>query len=322
MNPIGLAITAIAVAAYLIYKNWTPIKAFFINLWNGIKTAFNAGVSFIKGIFQSIDQTFADNPILNFLMPFIGIPRMIIANWEPIKAFFGGLWTHISTIFAPIGQWFSSRMTEVKTAFSGGITGMSALIINWSPFGLFYAAFAKVLSWFGIELPAKFSGFGSMIIDGLVKGIQAGFEKLKSLWATINSYMPDFMRKTMDIHSPSRVMAGLGGHIMSGLHGGIEKAFPNLKAKFADVVSIFKPDSELLQKINVAPALGKINPAPLSSGSVSSGNYTIEGDTITININAAPGQNIQQIQSMLENMLNKREREKMARVRSSFKDQE
>ncbi|WP_212510875.1 phage tail tape measure protein [Acinetobacter seifertii] len=322
MNPIGLAITAIAVAAYLIYKNWTPIKAFFINLWNGIKTAFNAGVSFIKGIFQSIDQTFADNPILNFLMPFIGIPRMIIANWEPIKAFFGGLWTHISTIFAPIGQWFSSRMTEVKTAFSGGITGMSALIINWSPFGLFYAAFAKVLSWFGIELPAKFSSFGSMIIDGLVKGIQAGFEKLKSLWATINSWMPDFMKKTMDIHSPSRVMAGLGGHIMSGLHGGIEKAFPNLKAKFADVVSIFKPDSELLQKINVAPALGKINPAPLSSGSVSSGNYTIEGDTITININAAPGQNIQQIQSMLENMLNKREREKMARVRSSFKDQE
>lgn len=322
MNPIGLAITAIAVAAYLIYKNWTPIKAFFINLWNGIKTAFNAGVSFIKGIFQSIDQTFADNPILNFLMPFIGIPRMIIANWEPIKAFFSGLWTHISIIFAPIGQWFSSRMTEVKTAFSGGITGMSALIINWSPFGLFYAAFAKVLSWFGIELPSKFTGFGSMIIGGLVKGIQSGFEKLKSLWATINSWMPDFMRKTMDIHSPSRVMAGLGGHIMSGLHGGIEKAFPNLKAKFADVVSIFKPDSELLQKINVAPALGKINPAPLSSGSVSSGNYTIEGDTITININAAPGQNIQQIQSMLENMLNKREREKMARVRSSFKDQE
>ena len=322
MNPIGLAITAIAVAAYLIYKNWTPIKAFFINLWNGIKTAFNAGVSFIKGIFQSIDQTFADNPILNFLMPFIGIPRMIIANWEPIKAFFGGLWTHISTIFAPIGQWFSSRMTEVKTAFSGGITGMSALIINWSPFGLFYAAFAKVLSWFGIELPSKFTGFGSMIIGGLVKGIQAGFEKLKSLWATINGWMPDFMRKTMDIHSPSRVMAGLGGHLMSGLHGGIEKAFPNLKAKFADVVSIFKPDSELLQKINVAQALGKIKTAPLSQGSSSTQGLVVQGDSFTINFNVAPGQNIQQIQSMLENMLNKREREKMARVRSSFKDQD
>lgn len=373
MNPIGLVITAIAVAAYLIYKNWTPIKAFFINLWNGVKNAFDTGINFIKGIIQSIDQTFAENPILNLLFPIIGIPRLIIANWSSIKAFFSDLWisitagarslwtsittffspvaewfsqkwkevktsaseiwgsitpivssvwTNITTLFAPIGQWFSSRMTEVKTAFSGGITGMSALIINWSPFGLFYAAFAKVLSWFGIELPAKFSGFGSMIIDGLVKGIQAGFEKLKSLWATINSWMPDFMRKSMDIHSPSRVMAGLGGHIMSGLHGGIEKAFPNLKAKFADVVSIFKPDSELLQKISVAPALGKIQTAPLSSNSMSAGSYTIQGDTITININAASGQNIQQIQNMLENMLNKREREKMARVRSSYKDQE
>ncbi|WP_151821026.1 phage tail tape measure protein [Acinetobacter seifertii] len=373
MNPIGLAITAIAVAAYLIYKNWKPIKAFFINLWSGIKTAFNAGVSFIKGIIQSIDQTFAENPILNLLVPIIGIPRLIIANWSGITAFFsqlwssitvgasglwtsittffspvaewfsqkwmdvktsaseiwGGItsivssvWTNITTLFAPIGQWFNARMNEVKTAFSGGIAGMSASIINWSPFGLFYAAFAKVLSWFGIELPSKFTGFGSMIIGGLVKGIQAGFEKLKSLWATINGWMPDFMRKTMDIHSPSRVMAGLGGHIMSGLHGGIEKAFPNLKAKFADVVSIFKPDSELLQKINVAPALGKIKTAPLSQGSSSTQGLVVQGDSFTINFNVAPGQNIQQIQSMLENMLNKREREKMARVRSSFKDQD
>lgn len=372
-SPIFWIVAAIAGAAYLIYKNWTPIKAFFINLWNGVKNAFNAGISFIKGIIQSIDQTFAENPILTFLVPFIGLPRLIIANWSSIKAFFSDLWisitagarslwtsittffspvaewfsqkwtevktsaseiwgsitpivssvwTNITTLFAPIGQWFSSRMTEVKTAFSGGITGMSALIINWSPFGLFYAAFAKVLSWFGIELPAKFSGFGSMIIDGLVKGIQAGFEKLKSLWATINSWMPDFMKKQMVIRSPSRVMRGLGSHIIDGVGVGLEKGFPNLKAKFGDVVSIFKPDSELLQKISVAPALGKIRSAPLSSGSASAGSYTIQGDTITININAAPGQNIQQIQSMLENMLNKREREKMARVRSSYKDQE
>ena len=127
-----------------------------------------------------------------------------------------------------------------------------------------------------------------MIIDGLVKGIQAGFEKLKSLWATINSWMPDFMKKQMVIRSPSRVMRGLGSHIIDGVGVGLEKGFPNLKAKFADVVSIFKPDSELLQKINVAPALGKIQSAPLSSNTMSAGSYTIQGDTITININAAP----------------------------------
>lgn len=372
-NPIGLAITAIAVAAYLIYKNWTPIKAFFIDLWNGVKTAFNSGVSFIKGIFQSIDQTFAENPILNFLLPIVGIPRLIIANWSTLSSFFNsvwstvsiifsnawndiktlfepigswfsqkweivrtsansvleaisigftGAWNSITTIFSPLGQWFMARMNEVKTAFSGVIKGMSTQIINWSPFGLFYAAFAKVLSWFGIDLPAKFTGFGSMIIGGLVKGIQAGFEKLKTLWATINGWMPDFMRKTMDIHSPSRVMAGLGGHIMSGLNVGLDQAFPNLKAKFDDVVSIFKPDAELLQKIDVAPALGKIKTAPLSTGSSSSGGIIIQGDTFTINFDVAPGQDIRQIQTMLENILDRRDREKASRIRSNYRDQE
>lgn len=322
MNPIGLAITAIAVAVYLIYKNWTPVKEFFINLWNGVKNAFNTGITYIKGIFKSIDQTFAENPILNLLLPIIGVPRLIIANWEPIKAFFSGVWMHISSIFSPLGQWFMARMNEVKTAFSGGLKGMSSQIINWSPFGLFYAAFAKVLSWFGIDLPAKFTGFGSMIIGGLVKGIQAGFEKLKTLWATINGWMPDFMRKTMDIHSPSRVMAGLGGHIMSGLNVGLDQAFPNLKAKFDDVVSIFKPDAELLQKIDVAPALGKIKTAPLSTGSSSSGGIIIQGDTFTINFDVAPGQDIRQIQTMLENILDRRDREKASRLRSNYRDQE
>ncbi|WP_151684803.1 phage tail tape measure protein [Acinetobacter seifertii] len=339
-NPMILAITAIvaivAGAAYLIYKNWTPIKAFFINLWNGVKNAFNTGVSFIKGIIQSIDQTFAENPILNLLVPIIGIPRMIIANWSSITGFFSTLWTEVSTYFSTYitsiissvtghfntaKNWIVGIWNSIKTVISVAWQAICALFTAISPLPYITSAFNSVFDWLG-GLYNRMMSLGSNIIQGLIDGIKAGFEKLKSLWATINGWMPDFMRKTMDIHSPSRVMAGLGGHIMSGLHGGIEKAFPNLKAKFADVVSIFKPDTELLQKINVAPALGKINPAPLSSGSVSSGNYTIEGDTITININAAPGQNIQQIQSMLENMLNKREREKMARVRSSFKDQE
>ena len=50
-NPIGIAITAavgaIAGAAYLIYKNWTPIAEFFTGLWDGIKKVFNSAVEFV-----------------------------------------------------------------------------------------------------------------------------------------------------------------------------------------------------------------------------------------------------------------------------------
>ena len=37
-------------------------------------------------------------------------------------------------------------------------------ILNWSPLGLFYKAFAAVLKWFGIDLPGN-------LVDGLVAGL-------------------------------------------------------------------------------------------------------------------------------------------------------
>lgn len=246
MNPIGLVITGLAVGAYLIYKNWEPVKGFFTGVWDTIKTAFN-----------------------------------------------------------------------------GGIKGVSALVINWSPIGLFYAAFAKVMSWFGIELPSKFTGFGGMIIDGLVNGIKSGFNKLKTIWAEVTSYIPSYFKAEQKIRSPSRVMAGLGGHIMSGLGVGLQNGFPDLKAKFADVVGIFNPNtSALIQKINVAPALAKISSTAAQPAAAARGEITIQGDTITMHIHAQPGQSVQQIAQMVANVLDQRDRQKLQRARDRYYDSE
>lgn len=48
MNPIGLAITAIALSAYLIYKYWEPIKGFFTGVWGHISTLFNSGLAWFS----------------------------------------------------------------------------------------------------------------------------------------------------------------------------------------------------------------------------------------------------------------------------------
>ena len=146
-NPIGLAITGIALGAFLIYKNWAPISAFFVGIWNTIKTAFN-----------------------------------------------------------------------------GGITGISALIINWSPIGLFYSAFASVLSWFGIDLPAKFTGFGAMILEGLKNGILSKVNAVKDAITGAVSGVIDKARGILGIHSPSRVFMGIGGYTMQGMANGIANA--------------------------------------------------------------------------------------------------
>lgn len=48
-NPIGLALAAIATAAVLIYKNWEPIKGFFVGLWDGIVSGAKAAFEWVMG---------------------------------------------------------------------------------------------------------------------------------------------------------------------------------------------------------------------------------------------------------------------------------
>lgn len=47
LNPIGLAITAIAVSALLIYKYWEPIKAFASGLWDDVTGSFKKAMDWI-----------------------------------------------------------------------------------------------------------------------------------------------------------------------------------------------------------------------------------------------------------------------------------
>ncbi len=54
MNPIGLIITGIGLAALVIYKYWEPISGFFTGLWEGVKGIFGAAANFIGSIFDGI----------------------------------------------------------------------------------------------------------------------------------------------------------------------------------------------------------------------------------------------------------------------------
>ncbi|MHA3081361.1 phage tail protein, partial [Acinetobacter sp. ANC 5502] len=383
---------------YLIYRNWTPIKQFFTEIWSRVTNVFHAGINSIKSMIQSVDSVFANNPLLTFLFPLIGIPRLIIANWSSIRTFFADLWMSlqlgaseawnsinllfapiglwfserwaqiktgasdawgfvsqnaasawnaISTVFAPVGMWFSARWAEIKAVFSGGISGLSALILNWSPIGLFYAAFARVMNWFGVELPSKFTGFGQMIIEGLIKGLNHGFDKLQSKWQEINNYMPDWMRKKMDIHSPSRVMAGLGHFIMQGINVGLDQGFPSLKNKFNTVLDLFQgnaPQVDLKSRFSnalshmvqsntprevfdpiasIQSIITKVKAVQLSPASSKTQRpIVIEGDSITVQIHAQQGHSVQDLYQQFEQFLQRREREKQAQARTRFFDDE
>ncbi len=129
---------------------------------------------------------------------------LIYRYWEPIKAFFGGLWD------------------QVRQAFAGGLAGVGALIVNWSPLGLFYQAFAAVMQWFGIDMPAKFSEFGANLLAGLVSGITNGLGAVKDAITNVASSTVDWFKEKLGIHSPSRVFGELGGFITQGAAIGME----------------------------------------------------------------------------------------------------
>ncbi|MGR2827326.1 phage tail tape measure protein [Acinetobacter sp. 1124_18A] len=223
-----------------------------------------------------------------------------------------------------VGPYFQKVWAMIKGFFQSGIGNISATILNWSPLGLFYSAFAAVMNWFGFELPTKFSTFGANIINGLINGIKSHFPKLKEIWNTVADYMPDWLKQRMVIRSPSRVMAGLGGHIVGGIGMGLTQAFPELKNKYNQVLNLFtnKTQSPIMDQIDIAaPVISKIQTAPNLTSSRQS-SLAVAGDTYTIHIHAAPGQLVQDLERQIEQVVMRLQRDKLSRVRTIMADQE
>lgn len=246
-NPaLAATLTKVAVAGIVLLGGISALVLGIVTLLGPLailKMTFGAlGIGFgaLGAIFSPVGLV-----ILGVVAAVAGAAYLIYRNWEPISGFFKYVWS------------------TIKTAFSGGILSVSALILNWSPLGLFYSIFAKVLSWFGIELPAKFTGFGSMLVKGLINGIKSMFPGLQSIWSQVTNFMPDFMRKKMDIHSPSRVMAGMGGHIVDGIGVGLNNRTPALQSQYRQTLSVF--DSAM-------PTVGSGTKQPLIGASASKGN--------------------------------------------------
>lgn len=81
-NPVIAIIAAIAVAAFLIYKYWDKIKAFFKAVWEGVKKIFSVTWEWIKKMF------------LNYT------PQgLIIKHWAKIATFFSEMWSKVKAIF-------------------------------------------------------------------------------------------------------------------------------------------------------------------------------------------------------------------------------
>ncbi|WP_441228023.1 phage tail tape measure protein [Tardiphaga sp. 20_F10_N6_6] len=113
MNPIGLTITAIGVAAFVIYKYWTPIKEFFGNLWNRIIDIFTNAKATLTTWWDSLD-----------------VMGSATRAFTPVKVFFTGLVDDIVNVWK-VGlkwitdkiEWVGQKWKDTKSFFGLGDDG-------------------------------------------------------------------------------------------------------------------------------------------------------------------------------------------------------
>ena len=125
-----------------------------------------------------------------------------------------------------ISSWFKQCWADIQEAFNGGIAGTGKLLINWSPAGLLYKAFAAALKYLGVELPAKFTDFGGHLVDGLINGIKNKWESLKTSVTGMGDSISGWFSEKLGIHSPSRVFMGFGDNIAQGAAIGLQRSTP------------------------------------------------------------------------------------------------
>lgn len=221
-----------------------------------------------------------------------------------------------------VAGWLRTAWNEIATAFNGGLVGVARLIIDWSPLGLFYRAFAGVMSYFGVELPAKFTDFGANLLDGMIRGITSRLGATREAISNVGDSVVGWFKDKLGIHSPSRVFAELGGFTMAGLAQGLERGqggplgaintlARQLTATTALGLAAIGPAGAGVA-IDNRPPLSARAAAPVAAG----------GDHIVINIYAAPGMDEEAIGRAVAAHLDRRDREKAARGRARLSDRD
>ncbi|TKJ63976.1 phage tail tape measure protein [Pseudomonas sp. CFBP13506] len=248
----------------------------------------------------------AANPVVLIIAAVVaalaGGAYLIYKNWDAVKNYFANAWT------------------EIKAGFDGGIGSIITTLVNFSPLGLVYQAFAGVLSYLGIELPSRFTEFGSMIVNGLVNGLTAGLGAVKDAISSIGDSSIGWFKEKLGIHSPSRVFAELGGFTMAGLTQGLEGGQKGPLSALTSMTKQMTAAGTLALSATAMPAFAVDNTPPISS-SPSAAVYDSH-DVYQITIEASPGTDMQSLEKNVRAVMARIENEKKARQRSRLSDQE
>ena len=197
-NPILIAITLLAIAAYMIYQNWAPIKAFFIGLWQSVTTGVTNLWTWItttwNNIYTSVTTTASNmwNWLQNIFNTGVQFLVAIITGFSPVTLFtnaFSAVWNYFSGLGATFATYGSNMIEGLKNGIMSKIEGVVSSIKSAA--SRIKSAFAGMM---GIHSPSRvFMGYGDNIMAGLNNGLLANNAPIQSMIRT-----SDNLRSAMD----------------------------------------------------------------------------------------------------------------------------
>lgn len=354
-TPIGWLITAIAVAGLLLVRYWGPVKAFLGGVFDGFAEGLAPLRLMLSDLFDTLATALAPlRPLWDALTgalakvwgwvsrlfePFQATSEQLKSATENGRAFGQFLAGLAQVIVAPIvglgrlvggiASLVTSFWGEARAAFSNGIGSIAALILNWSPLGLFYQAFAGVLRWFGVELPERFTEFGANLLEGMVKGITS---KLGAVRDAISGAADDaigWFKEKLGIHSPSRVFMAAGGEISNGAAAGVTERQDQVRRAvlgMAAAATVALPAAAMTGDAGLGlggatdPSRVPFDRRPPLAAQMAAPAQSSAADQITINIHAAQGMDPQAIARAVAAELDRRDRAKRSARLSTLGD--
>ena len=205
MNPVLLAIMAVAAIAILVVTHWNQVKQWFDDFWHWLKDNWKTVVS--------------------IMLPFLALPILIISHWKAIATFFDQLWQEV--------EGFVKQHWKIIIDLILGPIGL--IISNWSAIANFFSQLWKdietivksIVGFYVAVFKAEYNGVIAIwnAITGFFSGLWNG---IKSIIGSIVGFVDQTFRNAWN--AMVNIWSGIGsffGQVVNWIRNAVS-GFGNL----------------------------------------------------------------------------------------------
>ncbi|MCC7005177.1 MAG: phage tail tape measure protein [Ottowia sp.] len=304
-------------------------------------TLMSTGLRVLSGLGQGLlllSRLLIAHPLIALISGLAMGAIWIWQNWNSLGPKLGALWDSIAL---GAGNAWDSVKHATNQVWEVIKTKLGAL---WATIK---TQFSDITYYFGVELPAAFTGFGKNILNGLANGITQALGPVKAAITNAAQQIILWFKEKLGIHSPSRVFAQLGEFTMAGFDQGLTDNQSTVLAtmqgfakKLSAAGALALGSTALVNASSAATLMGSHATTaaaividkrpPLMASATGVGSAALNGinnahspasiGNVTINIHAQAGQDANAIAREVARQIETLQRQAQARQRSRLID--